>query len=111
MQTKLIKHVVVIVTAMLVAACNDSPETIEPQEPVAVQETEEINAKLLESLTQISNKQVQLVESAGKDALEQLSEGDRQALIDLTIDESAKAVSEDAEKMVELLQDINGIND
>ena len=109
MKTLKIKLLVVIAISLLAAACNDAPQ--QTSTPADIQASQEINDKLLNSMRQISEKQQGQVEAAGKDALETLTEADRQALIDLTIDESAKTVSQDAEKMVELLQEINKIAD
>jgi len=119
MQSKLLTLIGLVFIGSILTACGDSKEeanettkeAIEVIEPVDVEATEQLNAKLLESMQEISNQQLDDVEDAGKEALEQLSEADRQALIDLTIDESSKAVSEDAEKVVELLEDINGVNE
>jgi len=93
-------------TVIILVACNEKP-------PEAVDEeaTEILNQKLLESIREISASETAKVEGAGKDELEKLSEADRQALIDLTMDESAEAVKEDADKVVELLEDLNGISE
>lgn len=101
-----------IVFCTLLASCGDSPQQqVTEQEPVDVHATQQINDKLLSTLRKISDEQSHQVEDAGKDSLEALSEADRQSLINLTIDESAKAISEDSEKVVELLGDINGVSE
>lgn len=92
--------------AFLLVACTEK----EP-EPVDEKATEILNQKLLESMRVISANENRKAEDAGKDELEKLSEADRQALIDLTIEESAKAVVDDAQEVVELLEDINGISE
>ena len=94
------------ICALLLSACSDKPP-----EPVDEEGTEQLNQKLLESMQEISVSESLKAESARKDELEKLSEADRQALIDLTIEESSKAIQEDADKVVELLEDINGISD
>ena len=115
MQSKKLTLVSLAFIGSVLLACGDSKEetkeVVEVPEPVDVKATEQLNAKLLESMQEISDQHIDDVEDAGKEALEQLSEADRQALIDLTIDESSKAVSEDAEKVVELLEDINGVSE
>ena len=93
------------ICALLLSACSDKPP-----EPVDEEGTEQLNQKLLESMQEISASESLKAESAGKDELEKLSEADRQALIDLTIEESAKAVIDDAEEVRELLEDINGVS-
>ena len=115
MQSKKLTLVSLAFIGSVLLACGDSKEetkeVVEVPEPVDVKATEQLNAKLLESMQEISDQHIDDVEDAGKETLEQLSEADRQALIDLTIDESSKAVSEDAEKVVELLEDINGVSE
>lgn len=109
MQINQLKLMSLIAVGIFATACNDVPKEVKTPEPVDIEATEKINDKLLASLREISNDQRGQVEEAGKQELERLSEADRQALIGLTIDESADAVSDDANKMVELLEDINGI--
>lgn len=106
MKTHYSKFIVLLIGALLLFACSEKPP-----EPVDEEGTEQLNQKLLESMREISASETEKVENAGKDELEKLSEADRQALIDLTIDESSKAVKEDAEKVVDLLEDINGVSD
>ncbi len=108
MRLRSIKLNLLLVCGFLITACSESPK--EP-EPVDVEATEQINDKLISSMRDINNQQLDKAEDVSKNALEELSEADRQALIDLTIDESAEAITEDAEKMVDLLEDINGISD
>ncbi|MFT6406838.1 MAG: hypothetical protein ACJAQ6_000248 [Arenicella sp.] len=110
MKFKQITVISLIALSVLVTACNDAPEQAKAPEPVDIHATELLNDKLLESMRGIRDEQLDQVESAGKNALQELSEADRQSLIDLTIDESAEAVSEDAGKMIELLEDVNGIS-
>jgi len=111
MKTKDLKFLSVCGVLLIVAACNDSSNKIQEPEPVDIQATETINDKLLNSMRDISNQHENQIEETGKDALQQLSESDRQSLIDLTIDESSKPVEEDAKKMVDLLEDINGVSE
>ncbi len=110
---RILKHRFIALTLLssIVTACGDSSKEAEEQEPVDIEATEKINDKLLNSMLEISDGQIHHVEKIGKESLEELSEADRQSLIDLTIEESAEAISEDADKMVELLEDINGISD
>ncbi|MBL4671823.1 MAG: hypothetical protein JKX81_06150 [Arenicella sp.] len=97
--------------SVLATACNDKPIETKAPEPVDVQATERINHKLLNSMRKISEQQLDQVEDAGKDALQLLAESDRQELIDLTIEESSEAVLESGDKMLRLLEDINGISE
>lgn len=106
-----LKLTVLVAATTLIVACNEAPNEVKAPEPVDIQGTENINDKLLNSMRDISNEQLSQVEEASKDEFAQLSEADRQALIDLTIDESAEAISEDADKVVDLLEDINGISE
>jgi len=105
MKRKHIKFAALFVSLLLLSACSEKPP-----EPVDEKGTEQLNQKLLESMREISVGETEKVENAGRGELEKLSEADRQALIDLTIDESSKAVKEDADKVVDLLEDINGIS-
>ena len=100
------KITALLVCALLLSACSEKTP-----EPVDEEGTEQLNQKLLESMREISAGETEKVESAGQDELEKLSEADRQSLIDLTIEESSKAIQEDADKVVELLEDINGISE
>lgn len=106
MKTHYAKFIAVLICAFLLSACSEKPP-----EPVDEEGTEQLNQKLLESMRQISASETEKVENAGKDELEKLSEADRQALIDLTIEESSKAVGDDAQEVVEVLEDINGISE
>jgi len=108
MKFRQIKFVIFAVPLFFLVACNDSPK--EP-EPVDIQATEQINDKLLNSMREISNEQQENIEDSGTGELEALSEQDRQSLIDLTIDESSEVISDDANKMVDLLEEINGISE
>ena len=121
MLMRFIKLIFMGVTSAFIVACDgsspddapkdDAAKKVESLEPVDIQGTESINEKLIGSMNEISAKQLDQAEDVNKNTLQQLSETDRQSLIDLTIDESAEAISEDAEKMVDLLEDINGISD
>ncbi len=108
---RFIKLTLLLAASALIVACNDSSQEVKEPEPVDIQGTENINDKLLDSMSKINAKQLNQVEEVSKETLEKLSEADRQALIDLTIDESAEAVSDDADKVVERLEDVNGIAD
>jgi hypothetical protein len=110
MKLRQIKLLSLIAIGILATACNDTPTDTKAVEPVDIQATEQINQKLLNSMRKISDQQLEQVEDAGKDALESLTESDRQALIDLTIDQSSKAVLEDGDKMIKLIEDINGVS-
>lgn len=103
---KLIKRKasILLLCMLLLSACSDKPA-----EPVDEEGTQKLNAKLLESMQEISDAQTEKAEGAGEKELERLSEADRQALIDLTIDESAEAVKEDADKVVDLIEELNNI--
>ena len=76
-------------------------------EPVDVEATEALNTQLLASMREISDQQTEREQNSSKDELEALSEADRQALIDLTIEETAKPIEEDAEKVRKLFEEIN----
>ena len=80
---------------------------IDPNEPVDVEATNALNSQLLASMREISEQQAERHQSSSKDELESLSEADRQALIDLTIEETAKPIEEDAEKVKKLFEEIN----
>ena len=80
---------------------------IDPNEPVDVEATNALNSQLLASMREISEQQTERHQSSSKDELESLSEADRQALIDLTIEETAKPIEEDAEKVKKLFEEIN----
>jgi len=73
-------------------------------EPVDERATQAINEKLIGALEGISREQTASEENIGKEALEQLSESDRQALIDMTIESSSRKVSEDADQVLEALK-------
>ena len=105
------KFINLIAVSLLATACNDTPKQTKAPEPVDVQATERINDKLLNSMRDISDQQLNQVEDAGKDALEFLTESDRQELIDLTIEESSEAVLDGGDKTLRLLEDINGISE
>ena len=111
MKTKDLKIVSTIALMLMVSACNDTPSANKEPEPVDEQATQVINDKLLDSMQDISNQHSDQIEDTGKNALRELSESDRQSLIDLTIDESSKPVADDAEKMIDLLEDINGVSE
>ena len=111
MLIRFIKLTLLVATSTFIVACNDAPEEATAPEPVDIQGTENINDKLLDSMREISNQHLNQVEDVSKNTLEQLSEADRQALIDLTIDESSEAVSEDADKVVDLLEELNAVSD
>ena len=80
---------------------------IDPNEPVDVEATNALNSQLLASMREISEQQTERHQSSSKDELESLSEADRQALIDLTIEETAKPIEEDAEQVKKLFEEIN----
>ncbi|MFT6099242.1 MAG: hypothetical protein ACJAYF_001786 [Arenicella sp.] len=111
MKLRKIRLVSLISISILASACNDQPAENKAPEPVDVQATEKINDKLLSSMRKISDQQLSQVEDAGKDALELLAESDRQELIDLTIEGSSEAVLESGDKMLRLLEDVNGISE
>lgn len=111
MKLRQIKITSLIAISIVATACNDTPSEPKPVEPVDVQATEKINDKLLNSMRKISDQQLDRVEDAGIDALESLAESDRQALIDLTIEESSEAVLEGGDKTLKLLEDINGVSE
>lgn len=117
-----------LVLSLLLSACDEKPANIDPNSEVAttsntkaaqaeteneafrestveeeidVAGTEALNAKLLSTLEGISRQQTATHEDSSKASLEQLSEADRQALIDITIESSSKKVGEDARKVLE----------
>lgn len=111
MKFRRLKLISLIAIGILATACNDTSTETKPVELVDIEATEKINEKLLNSMRSISEQQLEQVEDAGKDALESLAESDRQALIDLTIDQSSEAVLEGGDKMIKLLEDINGVSE
>jgi hypothetical protein len=111
MKFRQLKLISLIAIGILATACNDTPTETKPVELVDIDATEKINEKLLNTMRSISEQQLEQVEDAGKDALESLAESDRQALIDLTIDRSSEAVLEGGDKMIKLLEDINGVSE
>ena len=91
----------------LVSEAEVTSTIIDPNEPVDVEATNALNSQLLASMREISEQQAERHQSSSKDELESLSEADRQALIDLTIEETAKPIEEDAEKVKKLFEEIN----
>lgn len=88
--------------SVLLSACDDKQEAKQEikDEPVDVVGTEALNAKLVGALKDISREQTSVHDGNNKKVLEQLSEADRQSLIDLTIDSSSKKVVDDANKVL-----------
>ena len=111
MKYRQIKLATLVSISLFASACSEGPKEVKAPEPVDIQATEQINDKLLNAMREISDQQLNQLENAGKETLTQLAEADRQSLINLTIDESAEAVAEDAKKMVDLLEGINRISE
>ena len=82
----------------------DSTPLTTAEEPVDKPATQALNNKLLGTLLDISREQSVSEENSNKRALEQLSEADRQALIDMTIESSSKKVADDASDLLESLE-------
>lgn len=88
------------------------PNDEAPQAPVAEEPTDQtgtqvLNGKLLGVLEGISREQTMIQEDSSQKSLEELSEADRRALIDMTIESSSKKVGEDANELLENLEPID----
>lgn len=104
---------ILILIVVLASACSEqkeqekgsqnAKESIE-QEPEDAQLTEALSQKLLNTSKTIGLKQESTQEAFNKDNMKKLSEEDRQALIDLTIEQGAKNIKEDADRVMGALE-------
>ena len=103
----------------LVTACSDqepdrtaseSPSVIE-SEPVDEEFTKRLQANLDEQLIELTQQQTDDAEQEQNEALEELSEQDRETLIDETAEQGSKQVKEDADKLIDILEDIAAQNE
>lgn len=107
------KPLLLVFTVLLVTACSEQKEhenvSAEPSQNIEQelgdeQLTQELSQKLLSATKVIGLEQELSQEELNKENLEKLSEEDRQALIDLTIDKSAEKIKEDADKVIDGLE-------
>lgn len=107
------KFLALVFTVLLATACSEQKEQEnslpEPEQEVEQEQgdeqlTEELNQKLLNATKIIGLEQELTQEALNKDNLEKLSEEDRQALIDLTIDKGAEKIKEDANEVLDGLE-------
>lgn len=98
--------IVTLCVLLMLTSCSEKQEesSADTETPFATEEerqaTKNINQALLASTRALSADKNQLINSQNEEELTKLSEEDRQALIDLTIEESAKIIQEDAEKVL-----------
>lgn len=105
------KPTLLILILLLVAACSDQNEKDDSleysdqknidQELGDEQLTQELNQKLMNATKVIGLNQESNNKVRNKNELEKLSEEDRQALIDLTIQESAKDIEDQVNSFIE----------
>lgn len=108
------KSTLAVFMLILTTACSDQNEEVDSRQPseqeVIEQEqgdeqlTEELSQKLLNATKIIGLEQESAQEALNKDNLEKLSEEDRQALIDLTMDEGAEKIKADTDKVLNDLE-------
>jgi hypothetical protein len=107
------KFLPLILTLLLATACSEQKEQekapSEPKQSIEQESgdeklTEELGQKLLNANKIIGLQQESNQEALNKANLEKLSEEDRQAIIDLTIEEGAENIKVDANKMMSDLE-------
>lgn len=106
------KLLILVLSTHLIIACSDQAEqeggitqSSSQQQDADEQVTQELGQKLLNATKVIGLEQESTQEALNIGNLKKLSEEDRQALIDLTIEESAKIIKEDADEVMDSLEE------
>ena len=113
---------VAVITLCLLSACgqqnqadtievSDQAESIsELPEPVNEEFTQQLQATLDQQLLDLSQQESDSAELGQSASLEDLVEQDREALIDQTAEEGSEQVKQDADKLIQRLEDIAAQN-
>jgi len=107
---------VVMITVAALLGCNQQdqltkPEPIAEPEPIDEEFTQQLQKSLDRQLTELSQLQTNNEEQDQTASLEQLTEQDRVSLIDETAEEGSEKVKQDADKIIEILEDIAAENE